>query len=53
MDTTDRAANIDSKEHGVHKEKRINQYRDQNEYSTKIKRDAGESSKIGSKTLSN
>ena len=53
MENTDRAANIDNKEHGVHKDKHINQYGDQNKDSSQPKRDAGDPSKSGSKTLSN
>ena len=52
MDNTDRAANLDNKEHGVHKDKHINQYGDQNEDSSMPKRDAGDATKAGSKTLS-
>ena len=53
MENTDRAANIDNKEHGVYKDKHINQYGDQNKDSSQPKRDAGDPSKSGSKTLSN
>jgi hypothetical protein len=53
MDNKDRAANLDNKEHGVHKDRHMNQYGDQNEDSSEPKRDAGESTKAGSTTLSN
>lgn len=53
MDNTKRAANLDNKEHGVHKDKHINQYGDQSKDSSQPKRDAGDASKAGSKTLSN
>ena len=53
MDNTKRAADLDNKEHGVHKDKHINQYGDQSKDSSQPKRDAGDASKAGSKTLSN
>jgi hypothetical protein len=53
MDNTKRAADLDNKEHGVHKDKHINQYGDQSKDSSQPKRDAGEANEAGSKTLSN
>ncbi|WP_298328440.1 hypothetical protein [uncultured Dokdonia sp.] len=53
MDNTKRAADLDNKEHGVHKDKHINQYGDQNKDSSQPKRDAGETNKAGGNTLSN